>query len=105
MMEIIGAQAADSAAIATPSDRRDALVLSREELQQVTGLKRPSAMCEWLEDRGWAFEPPRRAGELPVVARAYFERRLVGPPKVVDRTRPRLKPNFDFMLKPSAARS
>jgi hypothetical protein len=104
MMEIIGAQAAQ-AAIATPSDRRDALVLSRDELQQVTGLKRPSAMCKWLDDHGWPYEAPMRAGEMPIVAREYFQRRLVEPGAVpVGRKLPRLKPNLDFMLRGASAR-
>jgi hypothetical protein len=103
---VIGAQAAHITTIAAPGGGRDALVLSRGELEQVTGLKRPSAICKWLDDHGWTYERPAKAGEMPVVAREYFHRRLVDPtaPTINDMRRA-VRPNFDFMRGPAAARA
>ncbi len=53
-------------------------LLSREELLVLTGTMQPKRMCQWLEMRGWAFEPPARRGDTPKVLRAYHDARLSG---------------------------
>lgn len=53
-------------------------LLSREELLALTGTIQPKRMCQWLEVRGWAYEPPARRGDTPKVLRAYRDARLSG---------------------------
>jgi hypothetical protein len=101
-MTVVKTQAAN-AAIASNGNRRAPLVLSREELEELTGLTRPSAMCAWLDDHRWVYEAPVRASEVPVIAREYFHRRLVDP--TIGRAKvSRQQPNFDFMLRPAGAK-
>lgn len=72
------------------------LLLSREELQTLTGMRQPKRMCEWLEQRMWVFEAPCRRGELPKVDRAYYLARMSG--QQTAKTK-RSSPQLDFMLK------
>lgn len=51
------------------------LHLDRAELESLTGLQQPKRMCAWLLDREWVFEPPKRRGDIPKVARAYHDAR------------------------------
>lgn len=86
--------------------RRASLVLSVTELQELTGLRRASAIEEWLLRHGWVHEPSTRPGEYPRVSREYYWRRLVDPSAAPRREAPTpLGPNLDFMLKGGAARS
>jgi hypothetical protein len=52
------------------------LFLKADELEILTGYKRPHEQRRWLKAHHWRFEP--NAAGYPCVARAYFERRLVG---------------------------
>lgn len=94
-------------AAATSGDvRREALVLSAQELEDLTGFKRPSAIGEWLERHKWVHEPALRTSEYPRVAREYFRRRLVNPSAAPAReAQTPLGPNLDFMLKGGAAKT
>jgi hypothetical protein len=65
------------------------ITLSYEELQKLTGLKQRKRMADWLRERGWVFEPPRRRGETPAVDRAYYLARMSG--QAPGATRSRLK--------------
>lgn len=71
------------------------LVLSREELEALTGLRQPKRMCEWLEQRTWVFEAPCRRGELPKVDRAYYLARMSGQQAKAARN---VGPQLDFMM-------
>ena len=74
----------------------DDLLLSRAELEQLTGFQRPKRMAAWLEERGWVFEPAKRAGDIPKVDRQYYAARMSGQATGPRRVGPRL----DFMLRP-----
>ena len=50
------------------------LLLSRDDLQSLTGVKRAAAIVEWLKINGWAFELD--ANGRPKVARSYFDLRM-----------------------------
>ena len=50
------------------------LLLTFQEIQQLTGFKTPAAQKNWLRDRGWTFVVDRFG--RPHVSRAYAELRL-----------------------------
>lgn len=50
--------------------------LSAAELHELTGRQIAKYQVAWLRARGWRFET--NAAGAPRVARAYFERRMVG---------------------------
>ena len=52
------------------------LFLSDAELAALTGYRRAHEQKRWLAARRWKFET--NAAGVPRVARAYFERRMVG---------------------------
>lgn len=52
------------------------LCLTADELFELTGYRRPHEQRQWLEAHRWRFET--NAAGVPRVARAYFERRMVG---------------------------
>lgn len=84
--------------------RRPSLVLSVGELQELTGLKRASAIEQWLVRHGWIHEPATRPGEYPRVARDYYYWRLVDPSAAPRREAATpLGPNLDFLLKGGGA--
>lgn len=84
--------------------RRESLVLSVWELEELTGLRRASAIGEWFVRHGWLHEPATKPGEYPRVSREYYRRRLVDPSAAPKREAPTpLGPNLDFMLKGGAA--
>lgn len=71
---------------------RHPLLLTPEELEQITGRKREKQQVEWLLAKHWQFEVNARGA--PVVARSYAEARLSGvslAPQVASRAR---RPNF-----------
>jgi len=55
-----------------------ALVLTRDELVELTGTKQPKRMTAWLEERGWVYETSARRGDVPKVAHVYYESRMTG---------------------------
>lgn len=52
------------------------MLLSRTEIEQLTGYGRPSAQRRWLAAHGWRFAVD--AAGQPQVALAEFNRRMVG---------------------------
>jgi hypothetical protein len=74
------------------------LLLTLEELQTLTGYRTRPKMIEWLIRRHWVFEPPGRKGDIPKVARAYFEACMSGQ----EPTERRIRPNLDWLTKPGA---
>jgi hypothetical protein len=74
----------------------DAL-LTREELELLTGLHQPKRMCDWLDARGWVFEPPQRRGDIPKVLRAYRDARMSGQQPA----RTRKRGDYSFMTEPA----
>lgn len=76
------------------------LLLTPDDLRDLTGTKQPKRMCAWLTDRGWIFEAPTRRGEVPKVSRAYSEARLSGQRPQEAATR-RVGPSVDWMTQPA----
>ena len=58
-----------------------ALLLSADELQELTGYRQRTRQLRWLRER-LKIEPPQRADGQPVVSRAQVEAALSGQPKV-----------------------
>lgn len=54
------------------------LLLTRPELEQLTGTIQAKRMCDWLLARGWVFERPARRGDIPKVDRAYYSAMMSG---------------------------
>jgi hypothetical protein len=52
------------------------LFLTKDELVDLTGRKKAVLQVEWLKKHRWLYET--NACGAPRVARAYFERRMVG---------------------------
>lgn len=71
---------------------RPPLLLTIEEVQQITGLKLRGRQIEWLRTRHWQFEVNARG--VPIIARSYAESRLGGATASPQSTRTR-RPNFD----------
>ena len=53
-------------------------MLSRDEIEILTGLKRPTAQARWLHAHNWIFETDRKG--WPNVSRAFFDARMTGAP-------------------------
>lgn len=66
------------------------LLLTREELEALTGKRQSAAMTSWLHRRNWVYEEADRAGDIPKVARAYFDAKMTGAPLPGQRSGPRL---------------
>lgn len=64
------------------------MLLSVEEIQQLTGRKRPTAQIAWLKKHGYRFSVNER--NHPVVAVAEATRKLVGGPAARQQ-----EPNWD----------
>lgn len=71
------------------------ITLTRDELEELTGLKQPKRMAAWLRARHWVFEEPR-ARDIPKVDRAYYLSRMSGQ---VPAAGAREKPRLDFFTK------
>jgi hypothetical protein len=74
------------------------LLLTRDELEALTGTKQPKRMCAWCTARGWIFERPARRGDVPKVDRAYYLARMSGQrtASIAPIGRPRVR--VDFMV-------
>jgi|EndMetStandDraft_4_1072995.scaffolds.fasta_scaffold59588_3 hypothetical protein len=70
------------------------LTLTRAELTELTGLRQSTRIQEWLIKRGWVFEAPARRGDVPKVARSYFEARMSGQHQA---SNGRVGPRLSFM--------
>jgi len=64
------------------------LFLTKEELKDLTDLKRPDAICRWLRENGYAFDVA--ATGWPKVLRSLLELRL-GLQQPKDKHRPRVR--------------
>jgi len=71
---------------------RAPLLLTLEEVQQITGLKLRGRQIEWLRTRHWQFEVNARG--VPIIARSYAESRLSGVTTSRQSTRAK-RPNFE----------
>jgi hypothetical protein len=71
-------------------------LLSRQELADLTGMKQPKRMTEWLHKRSWVYEPGARRGDIPKVDRAYYQARMSG--TLSTSTLRRAGPRVDWML-------
>ena len=69
------------------------LLLTRAELEDLTGRRQAAAMVEWLHRHNWVFEAPDRRGDIPKVARAFFNAKMTGTPLPGAR---RAEPRVDF---------
>ena len=78
------------------------LLLSPDELRDLTGTKQAKRQADWLKARGWVFEPASRRGECPKVGRAFAEARMAGRQISPDQPR-RVAPSADWMLTRKAA--
>ncbi len=65
------------------------MFLSKEDLEQMTGFKRPSRQRKWLDHNGYRFDV--NAAGRPVVLMSAVEQKL-GPTQ-----NPRQTPNFDAL--------
>ena len=77
------------------------LLLTRAELEALTGTKQAKRMACWLATRGWVFEPATRRGDVPKVDRAYYLARMSGQRYAASPDRPRGR--LDFMTKASSS--
>jgi len=73
---------------------RPLLLLTVDEVQQITGLKLRGRQIEWLRTRHWQFEVNARG--VPIIARSYAESRLSGATASPQSMRTR-RPNFDAL--------
>lgn len=69
-------------------------LLTRDELVALTGRSQPAAMVRWLHRHNWVYEAPDRRGDIPKVARAFFDAKMTGAP-LPSATR-RSGPRVDF---------
>ena len=70
------------------------LLLTPDELEQITGRKLPKKQAAWLLAKHWQFEVNARGA--PVVARTYAEARLSGISTIPQPTRSH-RPNFEAL--------
>lgn len=70
------------------------IVLSPEELKELTGYEVPACQIKWLMQRGWVYEVSRKR---PKVARSYFEQRMGVAAKIES------EPDLDFSCWTKAA--
>jgi hypothetical protein len=68
------------------------MFLTPDQLEQLTGKRRPSAQARWLQDRGWRFE--RNATGSVVVHALEAERQLCGGSKA---RRQRVGPDLEAL--------
>ncbi|WP_323017745.1 DUF4224 domain-containing protein [Castellaniella sp.] len=66
------------------------ILLTRAQLEELTGMKQPARMVAWLEQRHWVYEPAARRGGIPRVSRQHFEARMSGKSNARRRNGPRL---------------
>lgn len=70
------------------------MLLSHDELVELTGYVCPAWQIKWLEARGWKYEVSRKR---PKVSRSYFEQRM----GVIANQQP--EPDLDFSCWDKAA--
>ena len=85
-----------------PFTRPPGSLLSREEMEQLTGYKQMAAQLRWLKQQ-FDIEPPRRADGLPILTHMMLESLLhkrsgLPPPAVPQVTD--LPPGVNFTQKP-----
>ncbi len=71
------------------------LLLTRDELESLTGTKQPKRMAAWLHSHNWVHELPARRGDIPKVDRMYYHARMSGASPSGAR---RSGPHLDWML-------
>lgn len=70
------------------------LLLTPDEVEQVTGRKSKKHQVQWLTAKHWQFEVNARG--VPIIARSYAETRLSGITPEPQSTRTR-RPNFEAL--------
>lgn len=73
---------------------RPPLLLTPDEVQQITGRKLRRQQVEWLKGNHWQFEVNARG--MPIIARSYAEAHLSGSTCTSQPARPR-RPNFEAL--------
>lgn len=73
------------------------LLLSRDEIESLTGYKRPAQQCEWLRTRGWVFE--QDANRRPIVGRNHADARLGFASAPEGAARSTIRPNFEALAR------
>lgn len=67
------------------------MFLTNDEIQRLTGYKRPADQLRWLLHRGWLYE--LNAANRPIVLRSYADRKLSGN-KQTGSNQVQITPNF-----------
>jgi hypothetical protein len=71
-----------------------AALLTRDELEALTGRRQVAAMVKWLHRHNWVYEAPDRRGDIPKVARSFFNAKMTGTP--LPHANRREAPRVDF---------
>lgn len=74
----------------------DSLILTKDEIAELTGFKLQGRQCKWLKEHGWVFE--MNANRRPIVGREYARRRLGGLGAVEARPEG-ARPNFNALTR------
>ncbi|MBN8491742.1 MAG: DUF4224 domain-containing protein [Burkholderiales bacterium] len=69
------------------------LLLSRQEIIDLTGTQQPSRQRRWLDARGWPYVDALGKGAHPRVARAVFDEKMKGR----DPSKAAPQPRFDAL--------
>jgi hypothetical protein len=77
------------------------VLLTPEELRQLTGFARRSRQIEWLRSRAWTFEISGTGH--PKVDRAEYERHMIGGTKPLARKKP--EPDLSWFATDKGKRS
>ena len=72
---------------------RASLLLSRDELNELTGTRQPARQRRSLDEKGWPFVDAFGRGQHPRVARTVLASRMIGR----DPTRKAPEPDFDAL--------
>lgn len=71
------------------------ILLTRSELEALTGTTQTKRMHDWLMARGWVHEPAARRGDTPKVDRHYYLGRMSTTPEA--KKPARVEPRFDLV--------
>ena len=74
-------------------EHSQSILLTRSELEALTGTRQAKRMHDWLRERGWVHEPAARRGDTPKVDRRYYAGRMSRNPdgKPAARAEPRFE--------------
>lgn len=66
----------------------ESITLTKEEIEEITGLVRPSAQQKWLRDRYGIHAEPRGDGTLSVARQLYYQKVGISAQK---KTKPKMR--------------